>query len=532
MPPIYKKHNEDFEKRNCPLCDSSNYESIDSFYDMYGIDKSMLNYISKYLDNIKKTAYIDSENLENLVLYKDLNSDFVKNFLFKRGVKRIKKTFIVKHIFIFYLRSMTKLFLYSIEYMIFKIFGKKSDVNWDQNLCLIDVYFLVNNIVKDGKFQEKYFGVLYEVLKKYNKNYIFLPRIYKDAKNPFKLIKLFNITNKDSCNTFLYEYELLDVVDIFKIFIFIIRYPFKQFKLMQNNGHEIDAYFNYELFNVLSVTSFSVYVRYLIGKKIAGRVGGNLKIISWQEFQGIEKSFNKAIKESSKNIVIYGCELLVGYQAYINMHITDVDVDLKITPHQTLLNGRCNYSNSKSHVFRKGVSLRYSGLFKYTDNIKKNAKPLALMGYDISEGLNILKSVSFLEDLNIKIHPTTNEKQFHKYKKCNWNYIYSDLYEALQGVSVVFTPSFSGTALEVVAYGVSTVIIASESSLTNPLVSYGKGEIWDIAFNSDDARRQYNELLEYRNHNPKRVRDVACWYKENFFIEPTEENIVKAFELG
>ena len=129
MPPIYKKHNEDFEKRNCPLCDSSNYESIDSFYDMYGIDKSMLNYISKYLDNIKKTAYIDSENLENLVLYKDLNSDFVKNFLFKRGVKRIKKTFIVKHIFIFYLRSMTKLFLYSIEYMIFKIFGKKSEVD-------------------------------------------------------------------------------------------------------------------------------------------------------------------------------------------------------------------------------------------------------------------------------------------------------------------------------------------------------------------------------------------------------------------
>ncbi len=169
---IYKKHNENFEKHNCPVCDNS--------------DDNRLNYISKYLDNIKKTAYIDSENLENMVLCKDLNSDFVKNFFFKRGAKKIKKIFIVKHIFIFYLKNMSKLFLYSIEYMMFKIFGKKSSVNWSQNLILIDVFFLVNNIIKDGKFQEKYFGGLYKVLKKYKKNYFFLPRLYKDSKNPFK----------------------------------------------------------------------------------------------------------------------------------------------------------------------------------------------------------------------------------------------------------------------------------------------------------------------------------------------------------
>jgi len=36
---IYKKHNENFEKRNCPICDSCDYELIDSFHGMYGIDK-------------------------------------------------------------------------------------------------------------------------------------------------------------------------------------------------------------------------------------------------------------------------------------------------------------------------------------------------------------------------------------------------------------------------------------------------------------------------------------------------------------
>ena len=116
-----------------------------------GLIKSIFKYDGIFLNG-------NSENLENMVLCKDLNSDFVKNFFFKRGAKKIKKIFIAKHIFIFYLKNMSKLFLYFIEYMMFKIFGKKSSVNWSQNLILIDVFFLVNNIIKDGKFQEKYFG--------------------------------------------------------------------------------------------------------------------------------------------------------------------------------------------------------------------------------------------------------------------------------------------------------------------------------------------------------------------------------------
>ena len=491
-----------------------------------------LRHISEYIDNIKKTAYLDIENIENLALSKNPNSDLVKKYTSELKSNELTKIFIVKQITVFYLKNILRFILYSIGCIIFKIFGKKSGVDWSQKNFLIDVFFLVDNIIKDNNFKENYFGGLYDVLERHNKNYIFLPRLYGVSKNPFKLITLFNVTNQDTSNVFVYEYELLNIVDIFKIFIFIVKYPFKQFRLIQNNKHELDTYFNYELFNVLSGTSFIAYVRYLVGKKVVKKIADGSKIISWQEFQNLEKSFNKAIKESSKNIVIYGCEFLVGYQAYISMHITDVDVDLKITPHQTLLNGRHNYSNSKRHIFRKGVSLRYSGLFKYTDNTKKNAKPLALMGYDINEGLNILKNVSFLENLSIKIHPTTNEKQFHEHKKYNWNYIYGDLYEALQGVDIVFTPSFSGTALEVLAYGVSTVIIASESSLTNPLTSYGKGEIWDIAFNEQDAKKHYNNLLKYKKNNPDKVQKIAYWYMENFFIEPTEENIVRAFELN
>jgi acyl carrier protein len=38
-------------------------------------------------------------------------------------------------------------------------------------------------------------------------------------------------------------------------------------------------------------------------------------------------------------------------------------------------------------------------------------------------------------------------------------------------------------------------------------------------------------LIKYRNENPQEIEQIANWYKENFFVEPTEDKIVKAFEL-
>ena len=90
----------------------------------------------------------------------------------------------------------------------------------------------------------------------------------------------------------------------------------------------------------------------------------------------------------------------------------------------------------------------------------------------------------------------------------------------------------SGTALEAVACGVSVVIIASSGRLNvNPLMDFGRGKIWDIAFHKNELKVKMNILLEFRKSNPKEIYSISKWYKDNFFIEPTEKNISKAFEL-
>ena len=493
-----------------------------------------LSTISDYVDNIKKWAYKDVVHIQNNVLNKNpYTSEFIHNYFFDIEPKKLNKLFLFKKISIFYVKSIANFFLFLVNYVIFKLFGKKSDIDFEKEIYIIDVFFLVDNIIKEGAYRDRYFPGLYKVLKKYNKEYVFLPRLYGVDKSLFKLNKLLRVLNKDKSNKFLLEYELLSLFDILRILAFILNYPIKQFELIQQENSNLDKLFNYELFNSLPDASFEAYIRYLVGKNVSSRLPSNSKIISWQEFQNLEKAFYKAIKDSDKGIIIYGCEFLIKYDTYLSMHITDIDVDLSVTPHKTLLNGRYNYSRSAKHNFISGVSLRYKKIFKYIiDNCNSKKTLLVLLGYDVIESQKLLKITSHIENLKIKLHPNTNEKQFNKYKKESWIYTYDDLYKLFRKANIVLVPTMSGTALEAVSCGVSVIIITSNNKLNVvPMLDFGYGEIWDMASDKKELDEKVNMLLKFRKNNLVKVNSIASWYKENFFIEPTEENIVKIFEL-
>jgi len=489
--------------------------------------------ISDYIDNIKKWAYKDVVHIQNNVLNKNpYTSEFIHNYFFDIEPKKLNKFFLFKKISIFYVKSIANFFLFLVNYAIFKLFSKKSDIDFEKEIYIIDVFFLVDNIIKENVYRDRYFSGLYRVLKKYNKEYVFLPRLHGVGKNPFKFSKLLWILNKDKSNKFLLEYELLSLFDILRVLIFILNYPIKQFELIQQKDSNLDKLFNYELFNSLPDTSFEAYTRYLVGKNISDKLSSGSKVISWQEFQNLEKAFYRAIRESNSKIIIYGCEFLIKYEAYLSMHIANVDVDLLITPHKTLLNGKYNYSNSNKQNFKNGASLRYKDIFKFIKNYNIEPTLLVLLGYDVIESQNLLKTIECIGSLEIKLHPTANEKLFDDYKKAHWEYAYGDLYELFKKTNIVFVSPMSGTALEAVACGISVIIIASTDRLTvNPLVNFGHGKIWDIVFNKKELKVKMDALLEFRKNNPQEINLISNWYKNNFFIEPTEDNIFKMFEL-
>ena len=481
----------------------------------------------KFLDNIKKKAKIDIYSIINTTLIKNpYNTKFPKKF-FAKDYNVVNKTILfLKSSIIFYAKQYYLLITYFMSFLLFKIYHKKKIDN-RINYIGIDIFFLVDNIIKDADFNEKYFTGVYEVLEKFKQNYLFMPRLYNVGKNPFKLIKLFKILNNDKRN-FLFEFEMITFLNFIKLFFMIFLYPFKTLRLIQKENTQEDKLFNSELIKDIGSVGFDAFTRYIYGQNIAKYNKIN-KIYSWSEFQVVERAFNYGIRKENKNINLVACQFYLNYEIYFNAYVDDIDYDMLCSPHKVLVNGSYYIKKRKKVKYNIGVSLRYRDVFIF-DSIQKERDVLLLGSYIVNDTQYMIDSITDIDNIVFKSHPVVDIKQFNNLSK-DISITNENIYELFKNTKLVIGTA-SGTSVEAVACGISVIIIASLDNLTaNPLVKYGKGEIWDIAFSKDDVKRLYNELIEYRENNIEEIKEIASWYKDNFFIEPTEENIVKAFEL-
>ena len=134
-------------------------------------------------------------------------------------------------------------------------------------------------------------------------------------------------------------------------------------------------------------------------------------------------------------------------------------------------------------------------------------------------------------EIDFKIHP-----DFIKYKKKymsalekKWKII--DTYPTPQEYGFVISTG-SSSILELICMGLSALVIIRKNYLiSNPLPKFGKSENWESIKTIEELEEKYLTLLKFRLTNIQKFKRNIFWYKENFFIEPMESNIVKAFEL-
>ena len=476
----------------------------------------------EYIINIKKTIKVDIYNIINVTLISNpYITKFPKKFLFKEKNKESIIFLFIKSTTKFYLKQFYLFITYIINSLLCKIFYKKEKVNLE-NPILIDIFLLVDNINRDKEFKENYFIGLYEILEKNNIEYLFIPRLYGANKNPFKLIEFFKVINHDK-RDFLFEFEFLSFKNFIEIFMMILVYPFKTLRLIQK-----DKLFNSELIIDIENQSFEAFSRYIFGKNIA-KFKKVDKIYSWSEFQVVERSFNYGIRSNNLNIELIACQFYLNYEIYFNSYVDDIDFEMLSSPHKVLVNGKYYLLDRNKIKYLNGVSLRYNNIFSFSRKEEKNS--ILLLGSYIEKDTKyMLESVGSFDSVLFKNHPAVDIKKIGKLKQ-NIRVVQSNIYELFKDSNIVIGTA-SGTVVEAVTCGLSVIIIASQDNLTaNPLVKHGKGKIWDIAFNKDDIQKLYNTLLRYRNDNIDEIKEIAFWYRENFFVEPTEENIIKAFEL-
>jgi len=477
-----------------------------------------------YINNIKKNSPWDLYTIINPTLIKNpYASDFPKRFFSESKDKINLYTLFLKRVLKYYMKNIYQYFSYIIAFIIYKIYYKKQRKN---NLStIIDTFGLIDKTNQNGKFSEKYLTGIYEIFENYNAQFTILLRPYGIAKNPFKLKKFFEIINNDK-RDFIFEYELLTFINFIELFYYMLVYPFKTLRLIQKVTNDTDKLFNYCLIDDIKFFSFDGLTRYILGKNIS-KIDDIQKIYSWSEFQVIERSFNYAIRNHNTNIKLIGLQFFLNYEIYFNVYVDDLDFDMLSSPHKVLVNGQYYVQNRDKVQYDTGVSLRYKDIFLFKE-IKEEKNILVLGSYIENDTKYMLKSVKELENIIFKNHPAVDIKRFEslleKITISNEN-----IYKLFESAQLVIGTA-SGTSVEAVACGLSVIIIASQDNLTaNPLVEYGKGKIWDIAFNENDVNKRYNELVEYRKNNKEEIKRIASWYKDNFFIPLDNFFIKKTF---
>lgn len=493
-------------------------------YDAYVLRKEIFHH---YICTIKKKAIPNLFTVMNPTLIKNpYVSVFPKNFFFDRLNTRNYYILFVKSLAKYLFLNIAQLLIYIISYILYKMYFKKK-THVPRNV-LIDVFSLVDSVNRSNEFKETYLSAIDPVFEKSNIAYTFLLRLYGVGKNPFKLVKFFQILNRDK-NDFLIEFELLTVKDFLEIFWLILVAPLHTLKLLQPKQTRTDKIFNEALLEDIACISFDGLTRYILGKKIA-HLTSVKTIYSWSEFQVVDRSFNFGVRSVTERVKLVACHLYLNYETYFNAYVDDLDYDMLSSPHEVLVNGSYYLLPRNKVVYKQGVALRYQGVFDFR-GIKNETYTLILGSYIMEDTQKMLECAQHLSDVQFKHHPATAKNHILNTMLANIKVVNDNIYTLFENTKLVITTA-SGTAVEAVACGISVIIIASEENLTaNPLVEYGKGKIWDIAFNAEEIMYIYERLIEYRNHNKQEIQKFAMWYKENFFIEPTEANIVKAFGL-
>ena len=486
-----------------------------------------------YISCVRQQNKVDIHSIINTTLViNPYITNFPKDFLLDNFKKENKLKLFIFHSVKFYFFNVIRFIFFIQIFFYHKLLYKKPKHDISKHDLILDIYVLVDGVIKEGKFNDNYFPALYPILKKNKIKHMFIPRLYGLSSNPFKLHQqlksFFQVINKDT-NNFLFEAELLSVKDFFQLAWLILYYPFKTLSQLVKEKNQQDASFNSHLLRDISKQQFDAFSRYIFGKNIA-KISDISKIYSWSEFQVIERAFNYAIRKNS-DIKVYACQFLVSYPVYFNMHVQDVDEFNGSAPHKVLVNGSYYLLEREKVDYQLGVSLRYQEIFEYqSQNLGSNV--ILLGSYFINETMNMLKLVSNLDAVIFKGHPAIDVDIFRDVMGKNIKVTNENIYNLFPETALIIG-SATGSLAEAVACGVSVVVVAQENELiTNPLVDMGKGKMWDIAFNAIEVEQKIKKLLEFRNKNMDEIKVIATWYKDNFFIEPTEENIVRAFELN
>lgn len=490
-----------------------------------------------FLSSVNMEAYKHTYLLSNQVLSK---SPYTNNFLkeYVKGSKADNPTifFILSRLIVYYSFSIRKFFAYLLEFIEYFLSGMRYVYPKNKGeLIIIDSFFIVDTIKKNGSYRDTFFPGLADALKKSGKDFVYLPAI-DGIKKRLTMWSIFKILLKQDI-PILCEYQLLSAVDFARIFYFILSYPFfvLRFAYRHRNGSFENALLKSELIKTLGQVTFPSFSRYLQGKKIARLPYEKIKVISWYENQVIHKNLYKGLRSQGKKVQIYGAQLLIYSKNDIYTVADENEDSLGIIPDKILVNGPMFIPEETKLHYAVGPSMRYAKIFNGSFKKENRKNILVLLPYsggDIENTLQIIREIDSLsETVFLKAHPSTKIDAFRHLLPRSITIVNEDIYRLFERTKIMIGAA-SGTLLEATALGIPVISIKNTTQFDyNPLPTFGKGVIWEEVDSPEALRQQISRFESALNAGSSQIDDIAKMYKKSFFCEPTNETIIRSFDL-
>ena len=498
------------------------------------ISEPKISRLFAYLSGINKNAYQNEYLLANDVLAKTPPIvGMLDSYFFERDAKKATFLFVLKRLFIFYLKNLSWIFFQFVKKIIFLISGQKFSVEkLDEKIVFIDTYFLGEKIVKDNQCRDLYMPGLTDVLDGHNLEYVYVPKI-ASARSWMVFLKMLWVLKRDKIPV-LTEYQLLGATDFLRLLKFVIFYPFLVFRLIRSLGNKVeDQLAKFALYSFSGLSS-ETYFRLIYGEKLSRLMNSKIKCISWYENQALDKCFYRGLRKCSGEVLIYGAQLFLWPPGHLNLHADEQEIKFEIVPDKVLVNGNY-YMEKESRVnFHLGPALRYGRIFQLQMAPSSKEDILVLLPYweyEISNILDCIKDLPCKGIIKMKFHPSTNISKFSKLMNENVHIVHGDLYSQFEQVRMVIGAA-TGALVEAASLGIPVINVVNKTQFSHIyLPDFGRGVLWDSASTNDELlslQKKFDFLLE---NEEEKLAESALKMKELFFCEPTEGKIVEAFDL-
>lgn len=494
------------------------------------------------ISQANKEAYKDFFMISNSVLSKIPSNNHFLDYYMKDNFHGEHSFFVIGYrLFLYFIKSFTYFAMYLFKFIEYAMASFRPCLRSDSDeLILIDVPFLSENICKTGNFHDPFFPGMEDILIKNGKNYAYLPYFYSSTYNrkPLELLRVFKVLKKEKVKV-ITEYQILSARDLLKVVFFIATYPLHVFRFSRtlSNGEGAVKALKYELLNTIDQVTFYNYVRYLVGRKIADMPYRKIKVFSWYENQSLHKNLYKGLRSSiSKKVTIYGAQLFLGPKRLLSLIPDENESVFGILPDKVIVNGSYYIPQRTSLAYEVGPSLRYSGIFDV--DIKKESRKeiLILLPYLVEEARNILRvllaSKFVSRNIFVKPHPATPLKSIRHLIPPNAVIVEKTVYQLFE-IAKILISSASGSMIEAATLGIPVISINKKGCFewSNPFPEYGKGIVWETAVSAEDLDCKIEQFERKLQESPEEINAVAARYKEMLFSRPTEESIVKTFDL-